>query len=90
MFNQVSARGMHGVYIQGQHLLMRVYPQGRHVRCHGNVFGCEVELGVRCRPYLGGTLRRGGILPGEMQPIPLKRAATLIFILEVNFLIFFC
>ena len=36
------------------------------------------------RPSLSGTLRRGGILPGEMQPIPLKRAATLIFILEVR------
>ena len=53
-------------------------------------FGCEVELGIRCRPYLGGTLRRGGILLGEMQPIPLKRAATLVFILEVHFHIFFC
>ena len=41
------------------------------------------------RPWIrGGTLLRGGILPGEMQPMPLKRAATLIFILEVKFLIF--
>ena len=45
----------------------------------------------RQRPWMRvGILRRGGIVTSEMQPIPLKRAATLIFILEVNFLIFFC
>ena len=78
---------MHGVYTQA--------PRGDTSLPTRNVamatyLDARWKWAFHYRPYLSRTLRRGGILPGEMQPIPLKRAATLIFILEVNFLLFFC